>query len=98
MGHHWRACKLQVSPKIEGGGGGRGPLSGFLWDTRVQIGVFMKLMREQPGIWVDGVQIKGNQSCGLHVASFYIYMLKAIFSTLCWWTAIICSYFPAVDV
>lgn len=20
MGHHWRACKLQVSPKIEGGG------------------------------------------------------------------------------
>lgn len=97
MGHHWRACKLQVSPKIEGGGV-RGPLSGFLWDTRVQIGVFMKLMREQPGIWVDGVQIKGNQSCGLHVASFYIYMLKAIFSTLCWWTAIICSYFPAVDV
>lgn len=22
----------------------------------------MKLMKEQPGIWVDGVQIKGNQS------------------------------------
>lgn len=51
-----------MSPKIEGGGL-KGPLSGFLWDTRVQIGVFfMKLMREQPGIWVDEVQIKGNQS------------------------------------